>query len=57
MTESEAENYYEAVSILARSGGTVHPGWFTEDDPERQCTVRRLQADARMRAALANRTL
>jgi len=48
---AERRDYYEVVALLARAGAKLDPQWY-EDDGDRQRTVKKMQSDARMLAAL-----
>jgi ankyrin repeat protein len=54
--QAERGSYYETVALLIQAGAKLHDEWFQEDDEERQCAVRRLRSDPRMRAALRGET-
>ena len=49
---AERGRYYEVVALLARAGAKLDPLWFDENDQERRHTVRKLQSDPQMLAAL-----
>jgi ankyrin repeat protein len=55
LTATDAENFYEVVSLLAGAGASLDPNWLDEgDDADRGRAKRKLLADPRMRAALGS---
>ena len=44
--------YYEVVALLARSGARLDDAWFEEDDEDRLRSIRKLQSEPGMQAAL-----
>src|SRR5262249_48049971 len=49
--DAESKNYYAVVAMLARAGGGLDPQWY-EGDEDRERSIRKLQSDPRMLAAL-----
>jgi hypothetical protein len=49
--EAESGHHYEVVALLARAGARLEPEWY-EGDEDRERTIKKLQSDPRMQAAL-----
>jgi ankyrin repeat protein len=54
--KAELSAYFEVVALLARAGAKLEPKWY-ESDSERLRALKKVQADARMAAALRGETV